>query len=190
MYYTNLMTNLKLTDFTFDTSALMQTVFLLFLALVLRFIACKFVDVFFDKFRHIGSRANAHRMLAARVNTLKTLVKNIVSLGIYGMIVISILDRWGVSVMPILTGAGIAGIAVAFGSQKLVNDVVTGFFLLLENQYNVGDRILAAGIEGKVVAINLRTTVLEGDDGTLNYLPNSSISVVSKRIENEQKKPT
>jgi small conductance mechanosensitive channel len=90
-----------------------------------------------------------------------------------------VLGELGVDLKPILAGAGILGLAVGFGAQTLVKDVITGFFILLENQIRVGDLITAAGSSGEVEAVNLRTTVLRDAEGRTHIIPNSAITVVT-----------
>jgi small-conductance mechanosensitive channel len=118
--------------------------------------------------------------LEQRTQTLAALAKNIVKFIVWGTAMIMVLSQWGINVTPILTGAGILGLAVGFGAQALVKDIVTGLFILVDNQYNVGDRIKIAGHEGTVVSMNIRTTVLVGDDGTKYLIPNSQIATIEK----------
>ncbi|MBI1723015.1 MAG: mechanosensitive ion channel [Gemmatimonadetes bacterium] len=84
-----------------------------------------------------------------------------------------------IDIGPILAGAGVVGLAVAVGGQTIVRDFITGFFLLTEQQFAVGDRVRIGGVEGVVHRISLRMVVLRGDDGTLHYVANGSISAVS-----------
>lgn len=118
--------------------------------------------------------------LEARAQTLASIAKNVIDVGVGVAVVLMLLSEWGLDIGPLLAGAGIAGLAVGFGTQTLVKDVVTGFFILLENQFNVGDTVKIAGIKGKVVEAKLRTTVLEGENGTVHIIPNSKIAEVSK----------
>ena len=90
-----------------------------------------------------------------------------------------ILSQWGVNIAPLLAGAGILGLAVGFGTQTLVKDIVTGFFILLEGNYNIGTEIEIAGVKGEVKKINLRTTVLEADKGIIHIIPNSKITDIA-----------
>ena len=80
---------------------------------------------------------------------------------------------------PLLASAGIAGVAVGFGAQTLVHDFINGFFILVENQYDVGDVIKIAGVQGSVETMTLRRTVLRDADGTVHNVPSSQITVVS-----------
>ena len=78
-----------------------------------------------------------------------------------------------------LASAGIAGIAIGFGAQMLVRDFINGFFILLENQYDIGDMVHIAGVKGTVERMSLRMTALRDDDGTLHLVPNSAVQIVS-----------
>lgn len=123
-----------------------------------------------------------------RIRTLRGLVKNIIGIAIGSIGFVMILSKWEVNIVPILTGAGILGLAIGFGSQTLVKDIVTGFFILLENQYNVGDYVEITGVKGRVRRMNLRTTILKDDDGTISIIPNSSIVKVVKYTEEQVEK--
>ncbi len=90
-----------------------------------------------------------------------------------------ILPVLGINMGPLLASAGIAGLAIGFGAQTLVKDVINGFFILLEDQYHLGDVVRIGGVAGVVEGMTLRRTVLRGDDGTLHSIPNSTITVVS-----------
>jgi len=90
-----------------------------------------------------------------------------------------VLRDLGVDLAPILAGAGIVGLAVGFGAQTLVKDVISGFFLLLEDQYRVHDEVSIAGARGTVEQIGLRTTVLRDFEGRVHIVPNGAVSVVT-----------
>ena len=85
------------------------------------------------------------------------------------------------NIAPVLTGAGIVGLAVGFGAQTLVRDVISGFFLILEDQVRVGDVAAINGIGGLVEAINLRTIVLRDVEGTVHVFPNGAITTLANR---------
>lgn len=114
-----------------------------------------------------------------RIDTLTKILINTVTIVIMVMALIVILGQLGIQVGPILAGAGVLGLAVGFGAQSLVKDVITGFFILLDNRINVGDVIQAAGVAGLVEAINLRITTLRDLEGKVHFIPNGEISVVS-----------
>jgi len=90
-------------------------------------------------------------------------------------------DGFAIDIEPLLASAGIAGLAIGFGAQTLVKDVINGFFILLENQFDIGDVIKAAGVQGTVEVMTLRKTVLRDANGTLHIIPNSEIHVVSNQ---------
>ena len=92
---------------------------------------------------------------------------------------LQILPLLGINMGPLLASAGIAGVAVGFGAQTLVHDFINGFFILVENQYDIGDTIKIAGVQGTVEAMTLRRTVLRDGDGTVHNVPSSEIKVVS-----------
>ncbi len=92
-----------------------------------------------------------------------------------------IMKEMGFEIGPIIAGAGIAGIAVGFGAQNLVRDIITGFFLLLENQIRVGDVVEIAGKSGLVEGVNLRTTVLRDLEGNVHIIPNGAVEAVTNR---------
>ena len=117
-------------------------------------------------------RAQQMRTLAGVLNGVGTAVVVFVA----GL---QILPPLGIDIGPLLASAGIVGLAIGFGAQTLVKDVINGFFILMENQYNVGDVIRAAGVQGTVETMTLRRTVLRDDNGSLHIVPNSEIHIVS-----------
>ena len=90
-----------------------------------------------------------------------------------------LLRELSIDVLPILTGAGIAGLAIGFGAQNLVRDVISGFFLILEDQVRVGDAARINGIAGTVEHINLRTIVLRDDEGAVQVFPNGTVTALA-----------
>ncbi|NKE70048.1 mechanosensitive ion channel family protein [Nitrospiraceae bacterium HYJII51-Mn-bac16s-1-B09] len=111
-----------------------------------------------------------------RVTTLVGILKTIGYFSIWSIILISCLDQVGVNVAPILAGAGIVGLAVGFGAQNLVRDVIAGFFMILENQVRVGDVAIINGTGGLVETITFRTIVLRDLAGVVHVIPNGAIS--------------
>ncbi len=111
-----------------------------------------------------------------------TLTRLFITMGGVVIIVIAtflILTELGINITALLAGFGVAGIAVGFGAQSLVRDLIAGFVIMIENQYNIGDVIRAAGVAGGVEAVNLRRTLLRDLDGTLHVVPNGEIRVTS-----------
>lgn len=93
--------------------------------------------------------------------------------------VMMILSELGINIGPIIAAAGVAGIAFGFGGQYLIRDVISGLFVILENQYRVGDVISLNGATGVVEKINLRLTIIRDMDGTVHYIPNGEIKMAS-----------
>lgn len=120
---------------------------------------------------------------AARTQQVRTVVGALHSAGVLLIVFfasMSVLKEvFNINIEPLLASAGIAGLAVGFGSQTLVKDVINGFFILLENQFQVGDNIRTAGVSGKVEEITMRRTTLRDNDGTLHVVPNGAMQVVS-----------
>ena len=114
-----------------------------------------------------------------RVTTLVGILKTIGSFAIWSIVLISCLDQVGVNVVPILASAGIVGLAVGFGAQNLVRDVIAGFFIILENQVRVGDVAIINGTEGLVETITFRTIALRDMAGVVHVIPNGAISSLS-----------
>ena len=119
-------------------------------------------------------RRRAQRAVTA-LSLLQSVVRWVIALGV----IVWLLAVGGMNVGPVLAGAGIVGIAVGFGAQALVKDVISGFFILLEAQYAVGDLILTGGMFGAVRSVGLRTTVLEGFNARTYYIPNGTIARVT-----------
>ncbi len=117
--------------------------------------------------------------LEKRSRTLGQIVRNAIVVGIWVVAVLMSLKEAGFDVAPILAGAGVVGLAVGFGAQNLVRDVISGMFMLIENQVRVNDVAIINGTGGLVEEINLRTTVLRGLDGTVHTFPNGTITSLS-----------
>lgn len=117
--------------------------------------------------------------LERRVRTLGTLSTKVAG-GLIAVIAgLMVLKLFGVDIGPALAGLGVAGIAVGFGAQTLVRDWLAGIFVVLENQYNVGDVVRIAGVDGVVEDFSLRRTTLRDLDGTVHTVPNGQIIVAS-----------
>jgi small-conductance mechanosensitive channel len=117
-----------------------------------------------------------------RTQQVRTLASVITGVGIFVILfwaLLQTLPLLGFELGPLLASAGVAGLAIGFGAQTLVKDVINGFFILLENQYDIGDKIRVSGVQGVVEEMSLRRTVLRDDDGTVHTIPNSEIKIVS-----------
>ena len=114
-----------------------------------------------------------------RAVTLAGIFKGVFKIVIVLVAGLTILGILGINTAPLIAGAGVAGLAISFGAQNLIRDFISGFFILLENQYKVGDVIRAAGVSGQVEDMNLRITVLRDMEGVAHFIPNGEIKVVS-----------
>ncbi len=119
-----------------------------------------------------GLRAQQIRTLASVINSVGTFV-------ILFLALLLVLPLFGLHPEPLLASAGIAGLAIGFGAQTMVHDFINGFFILFENQYDLGDTVRIAGVKGVVEDMSLRRTTLRDDDGTVHIVPNSEIKIVS-----------
>jgi len=117
--------------------------------------------------------------LEKRTNTLLSIFKGLARVLIIIVVVVMILDEVGVPIAPVLAGFGIAGVAVGFGAQYLIRDLIAGIFIILENQYRVGDVVKVADISGVVEHVTLRKTVLRDLDGIVHHVPNGEIKTAS-----------
>ena len=117
-----------------------------------------------------------------RAQQLRTLAGVIYSIGIFLVLfyaAMSILPILGLNIGPLLASAGVAGFAIGFGAQTLVKDFINGFFILIENTFDVGDVVRTAGVQGTVESLTLRRTMLRDADGTVHMVPNSQMTIIS-----------
>ncbi len=133
--------------------------------------------------RHISALSRDERLPSAlRAQQIRTVSGVVYSVGVFVVMFLAalqILPLLGINMGPLLASAGIAGVAIGFGAQTLVRDFINGFFILVENQYDIGDVIRIAGVQGSVELMTLRRTVLRDADGTVHNVPSSQITVVS-----------
>jgi small-conductance mechanosensitive channel len=118
-------------------------------------------------------------MKSARLRTLQPMLRTGLLCALVGVFGLTALSEIGVNIAPLLAGAGILGVAIGFGSQKLVQDFITGIFLLLENAMQVGDWVTVAGLSGSVENLSIRTMRLRAGDGSVHIIPFSSVSTVT-----------
>jgi small conductance mechanosensitive channel len=115
----------------------------------------------------------------ARLHTLMPILRITLFIFIAVILIMTVLSEIGVNIAPLLGGAGILGVAIGFGSQKLVQDFITGIFLLLENAMQVGDSVTCAGLSGTVEHLSIRTLHLRSGDGSLQIIPFSSVTTLT-----------
>jgi moderate conductance mechanosensitive channel len=141
------------------------------------------VTLLVARFEHEVNRGTSLDALerAKRGRTLGSMIRNVACVTIGSVATLMILNELGANIGPVLAGAGIVGLAVGFGAQTLVRDIISGFFLILEDQVRVGDVAAINGQGGYVEAINLRTIVLRDFDGTVHTFPNGGITTLANR---------
>jgi len=126
-----------------------------------------------------GRAGGSHFELEKRAATISSILRKTVGIVIWTVALMMTISEFGVNVAPLLAWAGVAGLAVGFGAQNLVRDVISGLFILLENQIRVNDVAIINGTGGLVEEINLRTTVLRSLDGVVHVFPNGTITTLS-----------
>ncbi|QHE52011.1 mechanosensitive ion channel family protein [Pontibacillus sp. HMF3514] len=127
----------------------------------------------------IQKAGKKQKISEGRSKTLEKLSINVYSYVLGFILIATIFGLLNIDLAPLIAGAGIIGLAIGFGAQGLVSDIVTGFFLLIEKQIEVDEYVTAGGMNGVVEEIGLRTTQIRSFDGTLNFVPNRHISTVS-----------
>jgi moderate conductance mechanosensitive channel len=148
--------------------------------LVVAFVLSRLLKLLAQRLSQLGHRQGLPS--AVRSQQLRTISSVVYSIGLFIILFIAamqVLALLGVNMGPLLASAGVAGLAIGFGAQTLVKDFINGFFILAENQYDIGDTIRIAGVQGVVENMTLRRTVLRDADGTLHTVPSSDIQVVS-----------
>lgn len=116
-----------------------------------------------------------------RVKTLTNILGNLAKYGVYLIALMIFLDLCRVNTSTLLATAGVGSIAIAMGAQVLIRDLITGFFIIFDDQYRVGEYVEFAGKVGYVEALNIRTTVIRDFDGARHIIPNSEIRIVTNR---------
>ena len=132
--------------------------------------------------RHLVRLTEAqHVVRAVRLRTLLPMLRTALLVVIVLIVALTVLSELGVNIAPLLAGAGVVGIAVGFGSQKLVQDLINGLFLLLENAVQVGDTVTLGGQSGTVEALSIRTIRLRALDGAVHIIPFSAVTTVTNQ---------
>lgn len=156
--------------------ALPRVVVILIIALILtrllRFLTRNLQE--FSKRDELPSRIRAQQL-----RTLAAVIQSVGVFVIFFFALLQILPIFNVDVKPLLASAGVVGLAVGFGAQTLVHDMINGFFIVVENIYDIGDVVKIAGVQGTVESMSLRLTVLRDDTGAVHSVPNSAVQIIS-----------
>jgi len=118
-----------------------------------------------------------------RVEALSTVLRSVASFAIWTVAAFMVLGEFGINLGPLIAGAGIIGVALGFGSQSLVRDFLSGIFILVEDQYGVGDTVDLGEATGVVEVVSLRTTRVRSVDGTVWHVPNGAIDRVGNKSQ-------
>jgi len=147
--------------------------------LFLAFVFSQIVNFFVNRMRKLADKQKGDPQRASELRTVASILRA-TAYGVIGFIVLlEAMDVFGVKIEPLLASAGIVGVGIGLGAQSLFKDIINGIFILVENQFNVGDAVKIAGLTGTVEDLTLRLTTLRDGDGTLYLIPNSQIATVS-----------
>jgi len=155
---------------------LIQIIAILIIFWIAKRIGNYFIDATFK--RRLDKSASK---IPNRKNTLHRLSKNVFNSVAYFFLVFAVLESVGIPVGSLIAGAGIIGLALSLGAQDFVSDIVNGFMILMEKQLDIGDDVEIESVSGTVHDVNLKTTIVKGFDGSINYIPNREITVINNR---------
>lgn len=159
-------------------TVLVQIILTFIILALLRKIIEHLVDAYFD--RLLKREHNT-----ARVQTMNTLTQNVIQYTYYFILAYSLLAILGVPIATLIAGAGVASLAIGLGAQGFVNDLVNGFSILFEHQFDVGDSVNINNYSGEVHKMGIRTTVIRDWNGAIHYIPNRNIT----NVTNESRQP-
>ncbi|MCX7881215.1 MAG: mechanosensitive ion channel family protein [Patescibacteria group bacterium] len=174
-------TQKNMTEKNFQNKIIVSAM-IIFLYFFFSFLIKKLIDKTFAQIKNTISKEK----LIAKTQTIKGFLKNVVDFALFIILLLMILSLYGINILPILTGAGVLGLAISFGSQTLIKDLISGFFILVEDQFNVGDHIQIGAFEGEVKKITMRMIILKDKNNNLIYIPNSQINTVVKITKNKK----
>ncbi|GGM20188.1 putative MscS family protein YkuT [Paraliobacillus quinghaiensis] len=165
-----------LSNFTETYPFLAGAIKIIFLVIIFVIVAPLGKKIISNTLAKAGNREN---ISPARTKTLEKLIQNIYTYVLLFIFITMVFGVFEIDLAPLIAGAGIIGLAIGFGAQGLVSDVVTGFFILLEKQIEVDEYVTTAGYSGIVEEVGLRTTKIRSFDGTLNFIPNRQLEGIS-----------
>lgn len=151
--------------------------------ILLIFITIKILVSIINKLinKTLKNKKSEHLLNTKRSNTVAEILKKVIKYILYFFGIVIVLEMFNINTTSILATAGIGGIAIGFGAQSLVKDIITGIFIFLEDQYSVGDLVQIGAFQGNVEELGLRVTKLRDFSGELHIIPNSNIQVVTNK---------
>ncbi|MCA1691794.1 MAG: mechanosensitive ion channel family protein [Acidimicrobiales bacterium] len=182
-YLYRLLTKLGLSDFAAETAHLLiqrplEILLILIAAKVVSRVGARVASRSVQRLVSRSVRGLVSPQSTTRAETLAGVVASLIRIFVWTVAVLVIIDKLGINLGPLLAGASIVGVAVGFGAQSLVRDFLSGFFVLAEDQFGVGDVITVLDVTGTVEEVNLRITRLRAFDGTVWFVPNGEIRKV------------
>ena len=169
---------------TTSSLAIVEAIFRILVIFVIGFLATKAIRLAIAHFEKILIRAGEEReqvpgAAKKQITTLTGLMRTLIVSIVWAIVVIIALDQLGLNITPVLASAGILGLAIGFGAQNLVRDLISGFFIILENQIRLGDVAIVNGTGGLVEKISFRTITLRDLAGVVHIFPNGTITTLS-----------
>ena len=149
------------------------------LIIILTFVALKISKMLANRIFSAFKHKELEIEMRKRADTLNSLIRYILNTVILAVAAVMILDELGIEIGPVLAAAGIVGLAIGFGAQHLVQDIISGFFILVDDQIRVGDVVQVSGRGGLVEKVNLRMVILRDLAGNVHYIRNCQIDVVT-----------
>ncbi len=164
--------------------------------LVVAFLVTRLIKLFIIRFLRRFIKKGLHlsgvaaQMDRERERTLTKVIVSVIKVAVWIIAILTILPELGINIAPLLAGLGIVGLALSFGARGLIQDYLSGLYILLEDHYRVGEQVDILSIKGKIKDFDLRRTVIESSDGVFHYIPNSQIKKSSNfsRKENQESK--
>ena len=156
-----------------------RIVIIIVVALILFLIFRFLIPALIKRFITRRMAGEAETEINKRTHTLSSILVSVTGIVIALLAILTILPEFGVNIATLIAGLGVGGLAIAFAAQNLVRDFITGFFILLEDQYRVGDVVTVADISGAVEEISLRRTILRDLDGIVHSVPNGKVEISS-----------
>ncbi len=136
----------------------------------------RLVGTFIEKSKLLSGNV---KIQEERTRTLIKVFNSSLKIAIWVITFLTILPEFGVNPAPLLAGAGLVGLAIGMGSKNLVQDYLAGLFILIEDQYRIGEEVDLSGKKGKVTGFNLRRTTIKDSEGAIHYIPNGQIKITS-----------
>jgi small conductance mechanosensitive channel len=145
---------------------------------LLAFVLLQIVNFFVRRMHKLADSQVANQKRASQLRTMASVIRASSYFFVIFFFLLQVLPIFNIDLKPLLASAGVIGLGISFGAQSIFKDMLTGIFILIEDQYNVGDMVKIAGLQGNVEDMTLRVTTLRDGDGTLNIIPNSQVATV------------